>query len=234
MTDVAALIRDLVADGVSADLIGRVAAALADRPSVSGVASADVLADRRARDAERKRKARALAVSASEERPRTERTPRARVEDKSLPTEQEPQLLFEEKKSESTSKRDGAEFRQALAELGSERLDALIKIRKAKRAPLTAYAAKLFIRDLQACGLSLADGADLAISRNWLTVKPEWLMDRRQQGPPGGRRMTAAEQTRENLRGRIDELHNEERPNSEGGGHLRLVGRVSSTHGKTD
>lgn len=66
MTDIAALIADLIEAGTSAELVGRVAAALAERPASADVRglSADISADtaterRRAADRERKRTARA-------------------------------------------------------------------------------------------------------------------------------------------------------------------------------
>lgn len=70
---------------------------------------------------------------------------------------------------------DLKDFEQELAELDRERLDALIKLRRKKNGQITGYAARLFAQDAAACGLSLAGAVDTCISRNWITVKPDWL-----------------------------------------------------------
>lgn len=108
-----------------------------------------------------------------------------RVEDKTLPTEIEPQ----KKKQTNAPTRDVCEFRDELSELDTERLDAIIKHRKAKRGQITGHAARLFRADASACGISLAVAVDTCISRNWITVKPDWLEPRQQaRGSPPGRR----------------------------------------------
>lgn len=56
-----------------------------------------------------------------------------------------------------------------------ERIAAYVQHRKTKRGACTAHAAKLFLRDAEAAGLSVPDAIDTAISRNWITVKAEWL-----------------------------------------------------------
>lgn len=105
-----------------------------------------------------------------------------RVEDKPLPTEIEPQ---KKEQKETRSTRDVCDFRSELSpHLDAERLDALVKHRRSKRGQITGLAARLFRRDAELCSLSLADATDTCISRNWITVKPEWLGDRRQQAPP--------------------------------------------------
>lgn len=67
------------------------------------------------------------------------------------------------------------EFKAEFPELDADRLNAIVKLRRSKRGQLTGHAAKLFRRDAEACGLSLADAVDTCISRNWITVKAEWL-----------------------------------------------------------
>lgn len=79
---------------------------------------------------------------------------------------------------------DHAEFKAELASLNPDRLEGLIKIRKAKKAPLTGYAARLYLKALAVCGLSLDEGADMCIERNWVTVKPEWLAKPAARGSP--------------------------------------------------
>ena len=103
----------------------------------------------------------------------------ARVEDKTSTQKIEPQ---EENKTRGS--RDVSEFRAAFPDLDAERLDALVKLRKVKRGQLTGHAARLFRRDAADCGLGISEAVDTCISRNWITVKPEWLADRRGVGPP--------------------------------------------------
>lgn len=80
---------------------------------------------------------------------------------------------------------DIAAFRRVCADggLDTERTEALIKHRRAKRGAITGHAAALFRKDAAACGLSLVEATDTAISRNWITVKPEFLASRPRAGP---------------------------------------------------
>lgn len=104
-----------------------------------------------------------------------------RVEDKPLPTEIEPQETQTHEKRET----DIAAFRRVCVEggLDTERIEALIKHRRAKRGAITGHAAVLFQRDAEACGMSLIEATDTAISRNWITVKPEYFTNRQRAGP---------------------------------------------------
>lgn len=83
----------------------------------------------------------------------------------------------------NTTAKDLGEFRDALASLGSDRLDAMVKVRKAKKAPLNAYAARLFIKAAANCELSVEEAADMCIERNWLTVKPDWIKPQTRGSP---------------------------------------------------
>lgn len=75
-----------------------------------------------------------------------------------------------------------------------EQVDAFAKHRKSKKGQNSAYAAKLFRRDAAECGLSVSQAIDTAISRGWLTVKPEYLAGRQQRStsPPGRRNVVDA------------------------------------------
>lgn len=86
--------------------------------------------------------------------------------------------------SKNNSSKDVSEFRDALASLGSDRLDALIKVRKAKKAPINGYAAKLLSKAADNCKLSITEAADMCIERNWLTVKPDWIAKPTARGSP--------------------------------------------------
>lgn len=96
----------------------------------------------------------------------------------------------EENKKESRAKAlsDVEAFKADLMhDASSEQVEAFVKHRKAKNGQNSAYAAKLFRRDAAACSLSISEAIDMAVSRNWLTVKPEYLAGTRRgngQGPP--------------------------------------------------
>ena len=66
-------------------------------------------------------------------------------------------------------------FKSELSELDAERVEAIVKHRRAKKAQLTAHSARLFKADAEKAGLSLAAAVDTCISRNWITVKADWL-----------------------------------------------------------
>jgi hypothetical protein len=85
--------------------------------------------------------------------------------------------------SQNTTSKDHSEFRGVLASLDAEQVVGLIKIRKAKKAPVTGYAASLFVKAAATCGLSVPEAADMCIERNWLTVKPEWMPSARGSPP---------------------------------------------------
>lgn len=110
----------------------------------------------------------------------------AHVED-NLPREEISGRGKEEKKP---ARDDLAAFKAELSDLDADRLDAIVKHRRARKAQNTAHAAKLFRRDAKEAGLSMADAVDTCISRNWLTVKAEWLRPKGQQtAPPQQRTM---------------------------------------------
>lgn len=89
-----------------------------------------------------------------------------------------------EPEEKNTAQKDHAEFRSVLSELDADRMSALIKHRKAKRAQMSGHAARLFLSDVKACGLTLADAVDTCISRNWITVKPDWIAKQAPRGSP--------------------------------------------------
>lgn len=61
--------------------------------------------------------------------------------------------------------------------LDEEHAHAVLDHRRAKRAPLTEYAAKLLAKQLARCA-DPNEGADEMILRNWSGFKPEWVRDR--------------------------------------------------------
>lgn len=93
----------------------------------------------------------------------------ARVEVKTSNLDIEPQ-------EKNKTRNDASAFQDALrALLDEDRLDALVKHRRARKAPVSAYAAELFIAAARTCGISVAEATDHCIERNWLTVKPDWI-----------------------------------------------------------
>jgi hypothetical protein len=111
----------------------------------------------------------------------------------------------EENKKEAAPKAlsDLAAFKADLeADASQEQVEAFAKHRKAKNGQNSAYSAKLFRRDAAACGLSVSQAIDTAISRGWLTVKPEYLAGR-QQAPPRSTappKQTVGQQARDELK----------------------------------
>lgn len=92
----------------------------------------------------------------------------------------------EEKKetAQSAGASDLREFKSALSpSVDPERLESYVKHRKAKRGQLTGHAARLFLADAAACSMSPAEAVDACISRNWITVKPEYFAGR-SRAPP--------------------------------------------------
>ena len=109
----------------------------------------------------------------------------------------------EERKQDAPKARAGddlAAFKAELSDLDPEPLEAFVKHRRSKRAALTGYAAKLFRQDCTACSMSLSQGVDTAISRGWITVKPEYFQGRQRQaqGPPP--KQTVGQQARDELK----------------------------------
>lgn len=115
-------------------------------------------------------------------------TPRARVED--ISSNQE----TSGKSNKKSARNHLADFKAELSDLGDERLEAFVLHRRAKRGALTGYGGKLFRQDCSACGLSPAEGADMAMSRGWITVKPEWLSRPNSTAPP--KKLTQGESLR--------------------------------------
>lgn len=79
---------------------------------------------------------------------------------------------------------DLAGFKAELAPiLNQERIDGLVGVRRKKKAPITAYAGRLLVKNLKDCG-DVNVAADEMIVRNWIGIKPEWLAGRQSQAPP--------------------------------------------------
>ena len=128
---------------------------------------------------------------------------RARVEDIS-------QTQINTSSKQDARNSDLAEFKAEMVDLDTERLDALLKHRRKKGAQITGHSARLFLRDVAACGISVADAVDACISRNWITVKPDWLQRPQPRGSPSSSRPMNASEI---LRQRREQVHpDDDRP----------------------
>jgi len=140
----------------------------------------DALEKRRATDAERqarkreREKSRDVTVRHSD---------RSLMRDHVAPVSDKP-ITTEADSSKNTTSRDLTEFKGALASLNADQVSGLVKIRKSKKAPITGYAANLFIKAAATCRLPLSEAADMCIERNWLTVKPDWINPTARGSPP--------------------------------------------------
>lgn len=67
--------------------------------------------------------------------------------------------------------------------LDSERIDALIALRRKKGAPLTEHAGRLLSKALLSCP-NANEAADEMVLRNWTSVKPEWMEKRQSRSAP--------------------------------------------------
>lgn len=141
---------------------------------------ADALEKRRAADADRQARKRERDLSRDVTLRHSDsplmRDRVAPVDDKQKP--------IDTSSSQNTTSKDHSEFRAALAPLDADQLTAFIKHRKTKKAQITGHAARLFLKDVAACGLSVSEAIDLCIGRNWITVKPEYLTGRQARGSP--------------------------------------------------
>jgi hypothetical protein len=119
----------------------------------------------------------------------------AHVED-NLPTKNQAGKADKKK----TKGNDEAEFRAELvADLSPDQLDGIIKVRRAKSGQVTRYSARLFRTDAQSCSMSVAAAADACISRNWITVKPEYFNGK--HGPPNRGRRNYADVAMDRMNG---------------------------------
>lgn len=139
-----------------------------------------------------------------------ERTQAGRTED-ALKTPIHQDTNSEAKASSPKVRANGLEgFKSILLEpLGAERLEAFIATRRAKHAAFTGHAANLFLADAASVGMTPAAAADTCISRNWITVKPEYLTGRsapqRQSTSPPPKPHNAGELSYQQLMDQIDE-----------------------------
>jgi hypothetical protein len=117
----------------------------------------------------------------------------------------------EEKKDTLPSARVALDaFKAELAPiLDAERIEALCAVRRKKGATFSAVAARGLAKALRACP-NPTEAADEMVLRNWTGIKPEWLENRRANGPPRRQQGNAVEA---NIARRI-------RRNEPGGGRL--------------
>lgn len=168
-------LRLLMEAGIAGDDLLRVVESIDRTPTKERTANAE----RQARHRAKKKAAQAVTdnVTSNVTESVTAVTPLARVEDNLKPTE----ISGSDKNKTAPKARvdDLAAFKAELSpHLDAERVEAIVKHRRSKRGQLTGHAARLFVGDAKACGLSLPEAVDACISRNWITVKPEYFRDR--------------------------------------------------------
>lgn len=166
----------LVSLGLTTDQIAAVMEIIAEREAVYASENEARKAKGRERVA-KWREARNVTVTAPKVTEPLVRERDTRVSDKLIISK----IDIEDKK---TAQQDHAEFRSVLKDLDADRMSALIKHRKAKKAQMSALSARLFMKDAEACGLSIAEAVDTCISRNWITVKADWLAKPSNRGSP--------------------------------------------------
>lgn len=116
----------------------------------------------------------------------------------------------EEKKDSAAKPRvDLDAFRAELFPiLDTERIDALIAVRRKKGATMTPHAGRLLAKALRQCPNPCA-AADEMVLRNWTGIKPEWLESRssapRQSTDPPRPPRNAGELSYQQLMGQTDE-----------------------------
>lgn len=170
--------RRLVAAGLSTDQIATVMEMFSERDEARK-------ASQRARWQKHQDNKKLASANVSQRELTTANVPRAgdaRVEVKTSNLDNN----TEEKKetAQSAGASDLREFKSALSpSVDPERLESYVKHRKAKRGQLTGHAARLFLADAAACSMSPAEAVDACISRNWITVKPEYFAGR-SRAPP--------------------------------------------------
>lgn len=179
----AAMIRAMAEAGATPEAIAIAVEA------VEAVQSKD--AERRAKRAEQKRQERDRRATVA--RPESDTPSPKKETSPTPPKEKTTPSISEANASSSTPRGDLAEFRAELAaDLSPGLLSELEKHRAKKKAPMTGHAARLFRRDVDACGISLPEAVNTCISRNWITVKPDWIApkpDYRNQS--GGKRTSS-------------------------------------------
>ena len=195
MSDVAALISDLIEAGVDPLLVGRVAQALSEREAVL---VPDEQAERRRKaDRERKRVKRELDDVCGI--PQTS----AESADKSDPSPNEnnsnpyPELPpHSPPKGGSHTPPKATPRSELMLSLDEERADAVIDHRKKLRKPLTVRAATLLSKQFAQTPDPNA-AADCMIENGWQGFKPEWMENRNgsafPRGQPPPRPKTAAD-----------------------------------------
>jgi len=182
-----AILEPLVAAGVDSETLLKTVRAYENQQEDALEKRRSADRDRQARKREKDGSSRDVTLRHSDSQPSRSR---ARGED-NLQTKNS--TGQEENKKEAAPKAlsDLAAFRADLEQDASpEQVEAFVKHRKTKKGQNSAYSAKLFRKDAAACGLSVSQAIDTAISRGWLTVKPEYLVSRNQPqqratAPPG-------------------------------------------------
>lgn len=188
MTDIAALIADMVKAGVDPDIVGRTAAALAERETV--VVTNE---PKRSTGAERQARYRARLASQSVTSDVTSVTVTAEVSPKkeTSPTPPKEKTTPSQSETNVSSKTPRAALETVL---DADRAGQVIEHRQRIRKPLTIRAAELLAGQFAECPDPNA-AADAMVLNGWQGFKPEWMQRQQSRGSPPSqaRPPTAAE-----------------------------------------
>lgn len=175
-----AILAPLIAAGVSGDVILATVKAFEDQQS-------DALERRRESDRKRQneKRSRDVTLRHSDSSLMRDRDARGDVKQLNIDTNNE----VRKDKSAAKPLSDVQAFKAELEPiLSSERVDAIVDLRRKKKAPITPHAGKLLVKALKECP-DVDAAADEMVLRNWTGIKPEWLTSRQtssasSQGPP--------------------------------------------------
>jgi len=113
----------------------------------------------------------------------------ARVEDKTLPLENNKQ----NQENKKDALRDVEEFKAVLSpHVNADQLASLLKVRRQRRGVINGHAARLFLGAVERCGISVSEAADKCISRGWLSIEPDWIKPSVRGSPPAPKPTLAA------------------------------------------
>lgn len=170
-----AILAPLIAAGVSGDVILATVKAFEEQQS-------DALERRRESDRKRQneKRSRDVTLRHGDGSLVRDRDTRGDVKQINIDTSKE------ERKDKSAAKplSDLAGFKAELEQiLSPERVEAIVDLRRKKKAPLTPHAGRLLVKALSACP-DIYAAADEMVIRNWTGIKPEWLSNRQSTTPP--------------------------------------------------
>lgn len=181
-----AILAPLIAAGVSGDVILATVKAFEEQQSSDIKTMSDADEDRRAKGRERWRRWKESKGANVSKREQTSANNSCAGDTRGDVKQINIDTSKEERKDKSAAKplSDLAGFKAELQQiLSPERVEAIVDLRRKKKAPLTIHAGRLLVKALSACP-DIAAAADEMVIRNWTGIKPEWLSNRETHPPP--------------------------------------------------